>query len=176
MIVVEGFDCSGKSTLADAIAARKGWPVVHTGGPTKDVSDVIHCLHRSRMRMVQSVVQDRITHISEAAYSGLYDPKRAGWAFAHLHEIGPPVCVVYCRPPTEVMIEGLLSHKDKAWDTEGHMTRVAEQARHIITLYDTIMEVVKQRNKIILHDRTQGPHAFESVVRAAAGWHNDQHS
>lgn len=171
MIIVEGFDCSGKSTIATEIARLKGWPVVHTGGPTQDVADVIRCLHRSRVRMTQNVVQDRITHISEAAYSGLYDAKRAGWAFAHLHEIAPPCCIVYCRPPTSVMIDALAQHKAKEYDTPEHMNRVIATSESIIALYDTIMEVVKQRNTIILYDRTQGPHAFESAIRAAVSWH-----
>lgn len=172
MIIVEGFDASGKSTLATEIGKAKKWPVVHTGGPTRDAQDVICCLHRSRMRMTQLCVQDRITHISEAAYSALRFPKKAAWAFAALPEIGPPVCVVYCRPPTKTMIDALVSgHTIKEYDTDEHITHVIKHAEQIIMLYDTIMEIVAQRNRVVVHDRTHGYHATQSAIKTAVEWH-----
>jgi hypothetical protein len=172
MIVVEGFDMSGKSTLAKAIGQAKGWPVLHTGGPTTDLQDVIACLHRSRVRMTEPCVQDRITHVSESVYSMTEFPKKAGWAIAHLHEIAVPVCVIYCRPPTEFLMDALREeHVAKAHDTCDILDRIRRDAYEMIHYYDTIMEVVKQRNRIVVYDRTQGRHAFESTVRTAAEWH-----
>lgn len=153
MIIVEGFDGSGKSTLARRIGERLGWEVLHTGGPTTDETDVLPCLLRSRQRMKQRVVQDRITHVSESAYSMLTHPNKAARALDNLRDIGPQVLVVYCRPPTEFLIQELSAHVRKEWDNDDHMTMVVGNARQIIAAYDTIMSVVALRNHVHHHNR-----------------------
>lgn len=155
MIVVEGFDASGKSTLAVKIGKRLTWPIVHTGGPTKGEDDVLRCLTRSRHRMTLHNVQDRITHVSEACYGMLRSPKSAALAIQSLRDFHDGVTVIYCRPPTEFMLEALKNqHVDEEWDTPKHMAMVLENARTIIAIYDTIMAVVGHRTGLYQYDRT----------------------
>lgn len=154
MIIVEGFDGSGKSTLANRIGVMLGWEVLHTGGPTKDETDVISCLLRSRQRMRARCVQDRITHISESAYSLLTYPNKAARALDNLRDIHPQMTVIYCRPPTEFLVQELSAHVRKEWDNDEHMSSVVANARQIIATYDTIMAVVALRVDILMYDRT----------------------
>ena len=154
MIVVEGFDGSGKSTLALKIGRALTWPIVHTGGPTKDEDDVIRCLMRSRNRMGLHNVQDRITHVSEACYSMLTKPKQAALAVQCLRDFNDRVTVIYCRPPTDFLLEEVTRHVDKEHDPPGHMDVVRSNARQMIAIYDTVMQVVGHRTGLIVYDRT----------------------
>ena len=155
MIVVEGFDASGKSTLAKKSADRLGWPVLHTGGPTTDEADVIACLHRSKMRWQKKVVQDRITHISESVYSMTEFPAKAARALDAICEIPPTAFVIYCKPPPEFLMRALREdHKAKSWDTDDHMDRVERDAAQMIAFYDTVMAMVSLRCQVHIYDRT----------------------
>lgn len=170
MIIVEGFDASGKTTLANEIGRAMGWQVLHTGGPTRDEDDVYACLFRSCQRMRMKCVQDRITHISESVYSLLHKPTKAAIAIDALGDIRAPTMVIYCRPPDEVLLKGVLEdHRREAHDTDEHMARVLETAPALIRAYDTIMEIVALRNKIVRYDRTvQGD--MQRVVEMATRW------
>jgi|SRR5690606_16211814 len=170
MIIVEGFDASGKTTLANEIGRAMGWQVLHTGGPTRDEGDVYACLFRSYQRMRMRCVQDRVTHISESVYSLLHRPAKAAIAIDALKDIRAPMMVVYCRPPDEALLKGVLEdHRRKAHDTDEHMARVLETAPALIKAYDTIMEIVALRNKIVRYDRTvQGD--MLRVIEIATRW------
>lgn len=155
MIIVEGFDGSGKTTLADKIGALLKWPVLYTGGPTKDEADVLSCLLRSRQRMTKRCVQDRITHVSEAAYSIHSHPNKAARAIDNLRDIGPNVMFVYCRPPVDFLMQELSGHTRKEWDTDEHMAKVVANARQIVSVYDTLVATVALRSNIVHFDRTE---------------------
>lgn len=165
MIVVEGFDASGKSTLAKRIAEMLHWPVLHTGGPTSDEADVIACLMRSRSRWQKKVVQDRVTHISESVYSHLEFPAKAARALEAIREIPPTVFMVYCKPPPEFLTNALIEeHRQQAWDTNDHLERVHRDARSMIAFYDTVMAMVSLRCQVHVYDRSREPGA-ESILK-----------
>lgn len=161
MIVVEGFDGSGKSTLAEKISEVWGWPVLHTGGPTKDVPDVKRCLDRSLIRLRSRCVQDRTTYVSEAVYSSLSHPAKAAVALAAIPDMARAtstnnVILIYCRPPTGFLINALAEHQDKEHDPDGHMDRVRREAPWLIGFYDTVIEMVsRQRVTVLRYDRTK---------------------
>jgi len=165
MIVVEGFDASGKSTLAKRIADLLGWPVLHTGGPTTDEADVVACLHRSRQRMQKHVVQDRITHVSESVYSHLEFPAKAARALDAIREIPPTVMVIYAKPPPEFLIDALMhEHRQQAWDTNDHLERVHRDSRSMIAFYDTVMAMVALRTSVVRFDRSV-PGETEKILK-----------
>lgn len=155
MIVVEGFDCSGKSTLAKWIGGWLSWPVVHTGGPTKSAGDVLTCLKRSRQRMMLRNVQDRTTHVSEAAYSMLSHPGKAALALSAFSEIPLQTVFVYCRPPTDFLLSAYDAHVAKPWDNKEHVDQVRANARQIVSIYDTLFELIAYQNTVIPYDRTR---------------------
>lgn len=173
MIVVEGFDGSGKSTLARAIAEKLNYGLVHTGGPTKDVGDVMLCLNRSRQRMALKVVQDRITHVSEAVYSMIQAPKKAAPAIMALRQIHDGITMIYCRPPTEFLLEALKNeHIQKGYDSPQHMDHVLSNARQLIGIYDTIMEIVSHYTGLYTYDRSISG-ADEQMVETIVRRHRD---
>lgn len=142
MIIVEGFDCSGKSTLAAKLGETLGWPVLHPGGPTSSAEEVINCLIRSLNRMKQRCVQDRVTHISEAVYSMLTNPRKSALAINSVREVACAELIIYCRPATEIILEKLRDHRLKEHDDILKLDRVLEDAPTLIRLYDTVMHLV----------------------------------
>ena len=171
MIVVEGFDMSGKSTLAQAIGQRANLPVLHTGGPTRSTSDVIACLARTENRLRDRCVQDRVTHVSESCYSMLTAPSKAAIALERLGQLKAARLVVYCRPPKNVMIDALQEHVAKEYDTPEFMRFVCSNAASLIAIYDTVMGVVSNIPGIrfVMYDRTIGPKATDYVVNKVMG-------
>lgn len=167
MIVVEGFDMSGKSTLANILGAELGWPVLHTGGPTRDEADVVSCLLRSLQRMQKRCVQDRVTHVSESVYSMTEFPTKAALALDAIREIPPTVMMIYCRPAPEFLVRALADeHREKAWDTQDHMYRIRRDAATMIAFYDTVMAMVERRVDVIRYDRCDSL-AATRIVRTA---------
>lgn len=162
MIVVEGFDGAGKTVLANQIASKLGWPTYHTGGPTRDMDDVRRCLRRTYMRFLESCVQDRCTHVSESVYSLFDRPLQAAQAMSCLYELRAAKVLVYCRPPTDVLLEAIASHAAKDHETSQHVDRVKLRARELISVYDAIVESVKVHVDVVQYDRTT--HVFDWVM------------
>lgn len=160
MIVVEGFDGAGKTVLTGQIAAATGWPTYHTGGPTKDMEDVRRCLRRTYMRFLENCVQDRCTHVSESVYSLFTRPLQAAEAMSHLYEMRAAKVLVYCRPPTDVLLESVKVHEAKGHETQAHVDRVKEKARELISVYDAIIQSAAVHVDVVRYDRTQGEFAW----------------
>jgi len=165
VIVVEGFDCSGKSTLANKIGAALKWDVLHTGGPTKDCHDVERCIARSYARMHMKCVQDRVTHISETVYSMLTHPEKAAIALNSIREIAVAELVIYCRPPTEFLLEEFMNHERKDHDDFTELETLERNAPMVIRTYDTIMHLVAQYVgvRLLKHDRTD-PRSEQQII------------
>lgn len=170
MIVVEGFDSSGKSTLAGKIGEILGWSVLHTGGPTKSREDVIHCLMRSQSRLRQRVVQDRITHISESVYSMLTAPDKAAMALNAIPEIAIAELVIYCRPPHNFLLEAFREHRIKEHDDFMKLEQTMRDAPSLIKVYDTVMNMTAPYlgARLVTYDRSNPDsesHVLELVKR-----------
>lgn len=145
MIVVEGFDASGKSTLARRLAAEFGCELYHTGGPTQSVDDVDRCLRRSLSRMQTRCVQDRVTHVSEAVYGAMRHPDRAALALYRVGQLKAARVVIYCRPDDDALLQAFMTaHVVQTHDTDEHLAYVRAQAETLIKLYDVVIELVRR--------------------------------
>lgn len=171
MIIVEGFDGSGKTTLCEHLATAMGWPVQKCGGPTRDAHDLRRWLDRGYQAMREKSVKDRTTCVSESVYQSLSDPARSAMALHAITDLqrittSHRLVLVYCRPPTSFLIDALITHKDKAHDTPAHMEKVRRQAMWMIEYYDTVIALAaRQRVRIVTYDRTkQKP---EAVIKQA---------
>lgn len=166
MIVVEGFDGAGKTTLCGALGEALGWPVHHTGGPTRGPADVAECLLRSRLRFAERCVQDRCTHISESVYSMTTRPGQASRALVHLHELTEARVVVYCRPGDEYLLESIRYHRAKKHETARHVDDVIENAVGLIGIYDTVMALVENARPVRRYDFSRDSQSeFVKTVR-----------
>ena len=131
-IIVEGFDNSGKSTLA----ASLGRPVVHPGprpGPSEELDYLVEQLRTS----VHPVTMDRVTAISQPCYGDIASlPFYLPYVRKMLDSY--PCILIYCRPPTEV-IKDFSNHVVKSYDDENKVRWLQDNADRIIANYDHVM-------------------------------------
>ena len=144
MIVVEGADNSGKTTMAKAL----GLPYFSVGPAPKTVGELIDCLRDQEDRARTVCVQDRLTCISQQVYS---DHPEASLLQERLKIIltYPGIVLVYCRPPERRLMD-LSTHKVQSYDTEEHMKKIADHQHQYIERYDAIMAAVPH----VLYDYT----------------------
>ena len=140
MIIVEGFDNAGKTTLAKRIAGKFGWGTYHPGTPPKDELNFMDKCMTSLDMCRHKVVQDRSCIISDLCYGKVlgteyhvdFDP----W-FALLQAQRP--ILIYCRPRTELLLD-FSEHELEPHDDEKYVEKIIENSREIIEQYDQLMQ------------------------------------
>lgn len=153
MIIVEGYDCSGKSTLVKKLRHTTGFNAPHSGGPPRDLSHARRCLARCAMRMTQQVIQDRVSQVSAAVYQMLTKPDIASLALSRMDDLRLARLLIYCRPATATILARLSDHRPKAeYDTPEHIAYVVSQAETMIRLYDTVIEMARRYVDVFVYD------------------------
>lgn len=134
-IIVEGFDNSGKSTLA----ASFGLEIVHPGPRPKNAVEESDCFHAQYAQAAKPVVLDRVTCISTPCYTGRASQKYAHWLQKMLET---PHCVlIYCRPPLR-LIKDFSGHRAKGYDTPEKIKWLQNNCDEIVGRYDRWMGMV----------------------------------
>lgn len=133
MIIVEGMDNTGKTTLIKSLVAQfdleyRGSASELRGDPSKLVAWVDEELARPT---VKPPIYDRFPLISEEVYgpilrgrSSIPERRYDGWAQAH------SVLFIYCRPPLGYI---------RRWGTREQMEGVKEFDKELIARYDRVM-------------------------------------
>lgn len=134
MIILEGMDNSGKSTLA----AKFGLEVVHPGPAPKSYGEEQGFLDSQLRDARLPIVMDRVTCISSQVYKRkVFDNRYMDYL---RQMVGTPHClIVYCRPPDNVVLN-FDTHNVKAHDTPEHLARVKANARQYLESYDRLMQ------------------------------------
>lgn len=136
MIILEGPDNSGKSTLAAKLKRDTGLPVIHSVKPKEDMSSIQvyhHCLNQVAPKDTLSIL-DRVTAISESIYGPICRGKSALGMYqkdALLDIWQRPYTIIYCRPDDETILEN---------GGRPQMPGVLENHKRIIDAYDTFMD------------------------------------
>jgi hypothetical protein len=147
MIIIEGADNSGKSTLACELSSRLNIPLHHSGGPPRNADeillrqqDIVSSLENSERKIF-----DRVPVISDMVY-GI--PLRGGSPFQSNHQTfreqlrnALKFPVIYCRPPVEILLNIVgrdQSHKS-AYKTPEHMAALLKKIPHVIERYDLLI-------------------------------------
>lgn len=160
MIIVEGYDGSGKTTAAEKLAERFSLTLFHAGGPPNTTLDVMSCMARAQARMAQKVVQDRVTHVSESVYGMLCRPRHCALALSRIPDLRFARVLLYCRPPDEQILENLVDHRMKGHDDPDHVAFVKAKARDLIRVYDTVIEMARQHVCVLVYDYTKVDDSF----------------
>lgn len=135
-IIVEGFDNSGKSTLAQSF----GLDVQHPGPAPRNKWDEFKCLQAQAQQARLPIVMDRVTCISSQVYGGrLFE----GHLKDALHEmLATQHCVlIYCRPPIE-RITDFNTHAKKGYDRPSDEAYLKKNAVRLVAQYDQLMNTV----------------------------------
>lgn len=155
MIILEGADNSGKSTLASKINYL---PKFSAGPAPRDSDEEDRCLADQLERATLPCIQDRATCISQQVYANrLMDSKLAS-VLSEMVRI-PLVVVVYCRPPERVLMD-LSTHAVKSYDTEDHLNKILDNQHIFINRYDALMSTIPH----MLYDWTDNDVHVEGMI------------
>ena len=130
IIVLEGPDATGKSTLADVIARYTGYRVCPSEGPEKYEGEINDRVRRYMNNSSENTVFDRHPCVSQPIYA----PHRNGEAVTrNLIELfyGLNPFFIYCRP-TDLVVEHLI----KEHDTPQHIEMLKLRGADIAKAYD----------------------------------------
>ena len=120
VILIEGCDNSGKTMLANKLACKMGYIVVHLSEPDGPDLDQIKPWTLDILKRIENgenIIMDRITLVSERIYGPLL---RGDSVFTHLEwvnlwerfiDLRPKI--IYCRPPKEVILGSITKRKQK---------------------------------------------------------------
>lgn len=128
MVIIEGLDNTGKSTLALRLASDfKGLMVSNKRRP-QAISDVLQWIDNLMMLHVNyRLFVDRVPHVSEPIYgpicrnTGILTPEFVSAVYRTL-----PATYVYCRPPTSTIFNM----------TKPEMEGVKENRSELLRAYD----------------------------------------
>ena len=144
MIIVEGPDNSGKSTLVRNLSEQLGLKVLKPNkkGPPKNQEDIYnntkHIIAGALSHVNNRTIVDRFSLIGESIYGPIcrgqdlwvscFDKKMKMYSI--LRTIDP--FFIYCRPPNSVVLD-MKSHELKSSDTPEHIQRVEKNKALILT-------------------------------------------
>lgn len=133
IIVVEGCDNTGKSTLIQSLAERIKAPLARSYGKPKDSGDIETWHWWARACPQSPIILDRHPVISDLVYGPLL---RGGthssieWA----REFRGDMFLIYCRPPFHKVAESI--------DERDQMEGVRERLANIYQSYEGLMEIL----------------------------------
>jgi hypothetical protein len=171
IIILEGPDNAGKSTLAKMLSKELSLEVIHPGGPPANIADaLIRCGEQAMIFQLGehvSFIYDRVTCISDAIYRGIssYDNVFAVFQADLSHEIAEGnIMLVYCRPPNRV-VNDFSCHVTKSHETEAVVEYAKRNFDRIVFEYDELMT----RLKPVIYDYTADDAAakYNYILRAA---------
>ena len=147
MIIVEGPDNSGKSTLINQLGKDFGIkliePVSH--GPVKGFKDLYDrtngLIKRAISNHTNKIIVDRISLISEPIYGTICRNKNL-WKLSPKDEekfwkvLDILDCIyIYCRPDDNIVLS-MRTHQIKDYDTPVHLKALKENQQRIVEAYD----------------------------------------
>ena len=134
-IILEGFDNSGKSTLAASV----GLDVVHPGPRPKDFFEERRYLEKQEAEARTPIVMDRVTCVSTPMYSGR--PMRHYMPYLESLLQTRHCVMIYCRPKIESILN-FEAHAVKGYDTDEKIRWLMKNAGLIVKRYDDLMATV----------------------------------
>jgi hypothetical protein len=156
LLILEGPDCGGKTTLAETLEREHGYRRVHMGppGPQHPYEQYMEALADAAIRQKQGidtrpVVFDRL-HLGERVYGPqLRGEDKLGAALTRQLDrviMGLNGAIVYCRTDTETTLEIWRDRNAKGLE----LVKNEGQMRAIIDRYDAIM--AEQASTKLRHD------------------------
>lgn len=159
MIIVEGMDNTGKTTLVNKLA-EMGLSKRLLGGPPKDKASLKIQLKDQFNLASHPMVQDRATCISQQVYwDKMSDVVLNGYLHSMIRE--KHCLVIYCRPPEEVILN-FATHERKEYDTDEHIKYVTDNAKRFVQSYDLLMSNIPH----LVYDYTNPTLDLELVVKS----------
>lgn len=137
VIVIEGPDGAGKSTLAQDLSDYFQWPIIHTGGPIRSRSEFLKKVVTYNLMSPEApVIYDRIPYISDQIYAPIAGHKSAtsGSELNYMLERIRPV-IVYCALTDNESMSRRISIEHKEHKTYEHLNQIQANHNEIVQRY-----------------------------------------
>lgn len=134
LIIIEGVDASGKSTLASALSDALGMSIVPSEGPPRHPGEINERL--ARYAQYDNVIFDRHPVISQPIYGQLRQPaERINSLFeCQLYDVQP--IFIYCEVSgNNKQLDFFDRHTRKTYDTDDHMQQVDHNYHLLLASY-----------------------------------------
>jgi energy-coupling factor transporter ATP-binding protein EcfA2 len=145
MIIVEGPDGSGKSTLVKLLRGQLvSRYVINWNDPPKTIEELNNNLARSAELMGNlNVIQDRSPWITEPVYSSLGKgvDLSPDWSYYRKELTYLKPTLIYCRPPIPVIREHATTGNSPV-DTPKYLEWIGDNIDELIQCYDNFMELL----------------------------------
>lgn len=157
MIVIEGPDGAGKSTLIHRLLGQLPLRVLHGGGPPSSVAELRDRVWSSHQRYP---VLDRWAAISELVYGRVLRGETAipeQELYAAIERFNPTI--IYCRPPMDVLLSrlGNTHRPEKVYKSEEHCQEVISRYTKIVEAYDLLTQQLQELSiaTVVHYDHTK---------------------
>jgi len=148
MIVVEGPDGAGKSTLIKALEEHFNVKATHFGSRPVGMQAIYERVQKS----LDCKILDRWSPISQQVYGAIRGEAHSiDILDSYVHRHDP--LVIYCRPPRVQLMENKMRclQVDKQHKSEEHCETVSRNFEKIIDLYDKVISKLRSR-KITIYE------------------------
>ena len=150
LIIIEGPDGSGKSTLIESLRANSSAPwflLFRTSGPPQDIYQIHRYMALIRKAAQEDlVICDRVPAISEAVYGPLYG-RTIPMTYQESRAMVAGAKLVYCRPPWKVLQQSV--------QKEAQMEGVPSRLGQIVSGYDhCIKSLLPSLGDLMMYDYT----------------------
>lgn len=144
MIIIEGPDNSGKTTLGNRLSKRLNVPLQHSGGPAKGKDEILMRTDNILRERNSICIRDRIPIISEYVYANALGRPSFFTDENIMHYLNlliqmHPV-IIFCNPPKEIVLGG--NHKFGEHDTPEHHRKVEENKLTIYEMYQSVFSMI----------------------------------
>jgi hypothetical protein len=156
MLIVEGPDNAGKSTLIHQLEIAHDIRSVHAGGPPKSKEEINTKRTVAYENCFKRIIQDRNYFISDLVYGNVLRRAPNYENFSILLELlSTRPLIIYCRPSLEHLLK-IDDHEVKAHETQEHVDAVKKNQRLIVEHYDELMKVISSKTTVIEYDFEKG--------------------
>lgn len=160
MIIIEGMDNSGKTTLGETLAAHFDWPLIHSPGYGPEMVNWA----MSTLLVKAPRIYDRHPCISERVYGPVlrnrveFNSRRGEAVIERFIEENP--LIIYCKPPDSVITK----------DLKGQMEGIESNALTLIMTYNRLMAYLSDMGFLVIkYDFTEhGEIAWENLLAVVA--------
>lgn len=160
IIILEGPDGSGKSTLGNNLSTEFGLKCFHSGKPTtqKEMDDRIDFIISLKDELW---ILDRAPWISEAVYSKCFN--RPFLDTDRILEIWfkVPQLVIYCVP--SFISPDQISTETKSHKSPDFLKRVKKNHQAIVQQYDEVINLIPAHIEVLRYDFTL-PNAYDTIA------------
>jgi hypothetical protein len=154
MIVVEGMDNSGKTTLGETLSERFNYPLVHSPGYCPEMLPWA----KDSLLSKKLKIYDRHPCISERVYGAVLrgkDEFKSLWGeqIKRLFIDKKPL-IIYCKPPNSVIVR----------DLSKQMEGVEENSLKLICAYNRVMHELRLQGLLVI--------VYDFTEQSEIGWEN----